>query len=130
MTDPRFDPSALRILLVEDNDELRNLITTGLGQAGHWVTPAEDGEKGLAALHAGSFDLLITDMIMPGSEGIEVILSALAECPKMKVIAMSGGSLQGGHDFLPLAEKVGASAVMQKPFGLGELLETVRRVFE
>lgn len=130
MPDPSSTPRPKRILVVEDNNELRTLVERALASQGYQVTAAVDGDKGLAELRTSRFDLLITDLIMPGSEGIEVILEAKASAPGMKIIAMSGGSLRGGHDYLPLAGTLGAAAILRKPFGLGEMLEAVERTLD
>jgi len=65
---------------------------------------------------------------VPGLEGIEIILTARGLAPETRIIAMSGGAMNGGHDYLPLAEKMGAAAVLQKPFDRAQLVETISRV--
>jgi DNA-binding NtrC family response regulator len=123
-------PECARILVVEDNDELRNLVVRALIGRGYAVESAADGDKGSEAMRRDRFDLLLTDLIMPGQEGIELILAARSCSPGLKIVAMSGGSLQNGHDYLPLASKLGAAAVLAKPFSLPDLLGTVSQVIK
>lgn len=119
---------ATRVLLIEDNDEFRTVLERILAREGFDVHAVEDGTKAVAALRQGGFALILTDLIVPGQEGIEIILTARGLLPDAKIIAMSGGAMHGGNDYLPLANKLGASAVLRKPFGRDELLESINRV--
>ncbi len=117
-----------KVLLIEDNDEFRMLLGRLLSLEGFGVHAVETGDKAIEALRHQHFDLILTDLIVPGLEGIEIILTARGLAPETRIIAMSGGAMNGGHDYLPLAEKMGAAAVLQKPFDRAQLVETISRV--
>lgn len=99
-----------------------------LRMSGHEVTTATDGNEALA--HAGreNFDLMITDIIMPDRDGIEVIVALRKTMPALKVIAISGGGRLNAKDYLNIAQKLGASATLAKPFSGSDLVATVERV--
>jgi len=89
------------------------------------VPIASDGVRGLRMFRSEQPDLVITDIIMPEKEGIETIREIRGDCPDAKIIAISGGGRIGNMDFLKVAEKVGASEIIAKPFdptGLGNIV--------
>ena len=77
--------------------------------------PARDGREGLDMLSKAKFDVVITDIIMPEVEGIEVLRTIKKDSPDTRVIAMSGGGRVGNTDFLKIAETLGADAILYKP---------------
>lgn len=113
------------ILLVDDDPSVRQVVSEMLRQAGHDVTPAENGRVALAQLRERTFDLVITDLIMPEQEGIETIAEIRRHEPNMRIIAMSGGGRLGPGDYLETARYLGADATLAKPFGRQELIATV-----
>ena len=113
------------ILVVDDQKELRAMVRRVLSEAGYEVAEAEDGAVGLAAFRARPPALVITDIIMPEREGIEVIATIKRERPAVKVLAMSGGGRTHVMDFLAIARKVGADATLEKPFRKSDLLARV-----
>lgn len=115
-----------KILLVEDEKSFRELMKHVLGIEGFYVRTASNGREALEHIRKNRFDLVITDMIMPEMEGIEMILELRSAVPDLKIVAMSGGESGISGDFLPLARTLGASAVLKKPFGREALLEMVR----
>lgn len=118
-----------RILLIEDDDAIRELVTLMLTQAGHTVTGAANGNEGLAKFRVGAFDLLITDLVMPEKEGIEVLREIQGKDKGLKTIAMSGGGKFGGADtYLRLASLLGAKTIISKPFTRDEFIATVNQV--
>jgi DNA-binding response OmpR family regulator len=118
-----------RILLIEDHERLRELLTTALSAAGHSVVGAEDGDIGLDAFRAhGPFDLVITDIVMPNREGIGTIL-ALKQVSDVPIIAMSGGGRSvGSDDALDSARLLGATTTISKPFALREMIEMIESI--
>ncbi|HNB28254.1 MAG TPA: response regulator [Alphaproteobacteria bacterium] len=106
----------LRILLIDDEDAVRRVIQRMLETLGHRVDEAESGRGGLLALHEASYDLVITDIVMPGMEGTEVVSIVKRQWPQVPVIAMSGGGHIGDPDNLRTARELGAAATLQKPF--------------
>ena len=118
-----------RILVIDDDRLVRFTIRTALEQAGHTVAEAEDGARGLVAFDAGTYDLVITDLLMPEKDGIETIAHFRAEFPRVRIIAMSGGGTRvRGERYLGTAAEIGADAILSKPFEIAALLDTLRRV--
>lgn len=113
------------ILVVDDQKELRTVVSRVLTEANYEVTEAEDGAAALAAFRANPPALVITDIIMPEKGGIEVIATMKRERPEVKVLAMSGGGRTHVMDFLAIARKVGADAALEKPFRKSDLLARV-----
>lgn len=118
-----------RILLAEDDDSMRDFLTKALKRAGHEVEPVGDGEEGLEALgdRAGVFDLLLTDIVMPGVDGIELARRAAEIDPGLKIMFITG--------FAAVALNAGSNApkdakVLSKPFHLRDLVDEVARVME
>lgn len=115
-----------RILLVEDEDDLRRLLRLMLVKSGYTVVEARNGKEALAAVQpAEPFDLILTDLIMPEKEGIEIIGAFRNDFPDTKIIAMSGGGRANAVDYLKVAEIMGAHAVLAKPFSNETLIQTV-----
>jgi CheY-like chemotaxis protein len=121
----------LRILVVDDDTAVRGAIKMVLEQDGHEVTLAANGRAGVAAVEAGTFDLVICDIFMPGMDGIETIHAFHRHNPRMPVIAMSGFMFRDGQtpapDYLSLSTKLGAAYSLRKPFRPHELLKAVRQ---
>lgn len=105
---------------------MRDVLEIALGNGGFQVVTAADGHEALALAKLMHFDLVITDLIMPGMEGIETIMELRALAPEIKIIAISGGPPGGRGDSLSLAHSLGASAVLKKPFNREIFITTVR----
>jgi DNA-binding response OmpR family regulator len=125
MTDPA---SPSRILLIEDDVSLRALLLQVLAIDQYDVVPAADGREAMTLAAQQPFDLVITDLIMPHKEGIETIMELRRKHPGTRIIAMSGGGVGSGQDYLTLAGKLGASRLLAKPFGLDVFSAAVREV--
>jgi DNA-binding response OmpR family regulator len=119
-----------RIIVIDDEAALRRAIRRALETAGHVVREASDGEMGLKALADHGADLVITDIFMPGQDGIVTVRRIRQEFPAVKVIAMSGGDSTGRMDLRPDAVLLGAAMSLAKPFAPAELLAVVRQVLE
>lgn len=120
-----------KILLVDDEEAIRKMVKAMLGDE---LYEFEEASNGLDAQHLlkkdAAFDLIITDVIMPDCDGIELVMAVRRKLPDIKVIVMSGGGrVRAGH-YLDLAEKLGAANVFEKPFDTAELRETVRRLLD
>ncbi len=114
------------VLVVDDQDQVRQLIRETLEQAGYDVEEARDGKEGLDLYRTRSTDLVIMDILMPDQDGLETIMTLHREFPDARVIAMTGGSEAiGVLNFLDVAKMLGASRTLQKPFELKVLLDTV-----
>lgn len=121
----------LRILVVDDNADMRELMRVVLEQAGYAVHLAEDGEAGLTAQRAQPADLIVADIFMPNRDGLEIIGQLRSDYPAVKVLAISGGgSRVKGASYLATAREVGAHRVLAKPFDADELLRAVRALLD
>jgi DNA-binding response OmpR family regulator len=116
-----------RILLIDDDDPLRSVIAQNLIIAGHTVVQAADGRQGVDLFHATPVDLVLTDLVMPGKEGIETIIELHRERPELPIIAMSGGMPRSAM-YLDIAAKLGARRALSKPFTPETLLKAIEEV--
>jgi CheY-like chemotaxis protein len=114
-----------RILLIEDDANVRLALKQALQRAGHEVAEARDGRDGVERYSAQPADLVVTDLVMPNQEGIETIEQLRRLTPSLPIVAISGGGRTGNRDVLALAAKVGASRTMAKPFRPRELVQVI-----
>jgi CheY-like chemotaxis protein len=115
-----------RILLIDDEPQLRTTLILALKRAGHQVHSAGDGEEGIAFLASRTVDIVITDIMMPRKEGIETIIELRKLYPDIKIVAISGGGRTGNVGFLEMAKKFGAAHTLAKPFTMKALVDCVR----
>ena len=115
----------LRILVVDDDALVREMLARILVAANHEVTKAADGNEGLHLFDGGAFDLVITDILMPEMEGIETIQELRRRNRETKIIAISGGDRSGNKMYLAMAEKLGADGVLAKPIRQKDLLDKI-----
>jgi CheY-like chemotaxis protein len=116
------------VLVIEDMAGVQHTINTMLRRAGHTVTLASNGSDGLALLQEQKFDLVITDILMPDVDGLQV-LARLSQMPgRPPVIAMSGGGAGVSAEATLSAAKQTADAFLQKPFEKAELLGAVEQL--
>jgi CheY-like chemotaxis protein len=114
-----------RILVIDDEAPVRDMIRQILERAGYEVVDAADGREGMVRFREQPTDLVITDILMPEQEGIETIRMLHREFPQTKILAISGGGRRGKLDVLPTAETFGAHRSLPKPFERKELLEAI-----
>src|SRR5690349_15882016 len=114
-----------RILLIDDDDLLRTALRLTLAHFGHTVIEARDGKEGMRLFPTAAADLVITDIVMPEKEGLEVLMELRKQRPPVKIIAISGGGRVSPDDYLNTARQMGAARVLAKPFTNEELLATV-----
>ena len=117
-----------KVLVIEDDDAVRQVLCRVLAEFGRYEpVGAADGREGVEALRHGTFGLVITDLLMPGQDGIETIERVREMDQKIPIIAISGS---GTGEFSPLAGAalIGATQTLHKPFGADELLEAVQGV--
>nr|WP_256467240.1 response regulator [Bradyrhizobium sp. 30] len=116
-------------MIVDDDPAVQMTIRLFLERAGHQITVAGDGRKGLALFEAGQFDLLFLDIFMPGMDGLETMRHIRALQPAIPIVVISGRSFtpdaHAEPDFLKMATKLGAVASLQKPFRADALLAAV-----
>ena len=114
------------VLVVEDNDAYRTLIAEVFTAAGFDVCAEPDGRRVVAILRERRIDLVITDLVMPGRDGIETMSELRSSHPRLPVIAISGDVPLNRDLYLTIAEKLGASRVLAKPFKMDQLLTAAR----
>src|SRR4029077_15593564 len=107
---------------IDDEILVRRTLEAVLSAKGHVVSLAEEGENGLDQLKKAEFDLIITDLIMPGMEGLETIMAIRKRSRTARILAISGGGRGGTADFLRMARELGADEALKKPFSTDELL--------
>ena len=115
----------MRILVIDDEASLRLLIRRILEASGHQIVEAADGRTGLAAFQTQPFDAVVTDIVMPETEGAETILALRKLDKNVRIVAISGGGSLMSLDLLKLARSLGADATLPKPFSAEELLGCV-----
>ncbi|MCC7048705.1 MAG: response regulator [Alphaproteobacteria bacterium] len=113
------------ILVIDDDQTIRDAIKLMLETRGHRIHTASDGSKGLLCVEANKIDLVITDVLMPGQEGIETIRSLRQRADRVPILAISGGGQTHFRDALEAARLLGANATLSKPFAMPELTRTV-----
>lgn len=119
----------LRILLVEDSDDILFLMKTELERMGHMVTTAENGERGLEAARAQAPDLVISDIRMPLMDGYELI-RCVREAPQLSGIpAIAFTGFQDTAD-IERALEAGFNACLSKPAESEEIADLIRRLIE
>jgi DNA-binding NtrC family response regulator len=117
-----------KILLVDDEEAIRKMVRAVLGNELYEFGEAVNGLEAQALLGKQHFDLIITDVIMPDCDGIELVMAIRRKQPDIKVIVMSGGGrVRAGH-YLDLAGKLGAAKVFEKPFDTAALRQTVKEL--
>lgn len=105
-----------KVLVVEDDESFRTMLEMKLRKLGHDVYSAANGCAALELALEHNVDLVITDIIMPEREGLEVILDLRRGAPHIPIIATSGGGRYTNFDALSVATKFGAVCALQKPF--------------
>lgn len=117
------------VLVIDDNQDMRELVQVILEGAGYRVELAADGHSGVEMQRRQPVDLVLTDIFMPNQDGLETIAQLRKDFPKLKIIAFSGGGKTShSHSYLLVAAEIGANAVLTKPFEQEDLLRTVREL--
>jgi DNA-binding NtrC family response regulator len=117
-----------RILIIDDEPYILLMLKKMLERAGYEVDLASNGREGMAVFEQDSADLVITDIIMPDKEGLELILEMKKKRPELKIIAMSGGGRISPESYLECARHFGAEKVFQKPFRQKEIVSAVKEL--
>jgi len=128
MEQPAQTGAGIRILLADDDEVLRVVQADFLRRFGFTIHAAEDGRAAMRYLEGQEVDLVITDMVMPVSDGVELIRHIRKTYPQLKVIAISGGGATKRELLLDIARVLGVSRTLEKPFTMTALLKTVREV--
>lgn len=113
------------ILVIDDDEAFRSMLRRTLERGGHAVAEAEEGAAALRAVSATPIDLVITDIIMPGMEGLQTIQELRRSHPHIKIIAITGGGRMQPEGFLKVAKMFGAVCILSKPFENTELFAAI-----
>ncbi len=117
------------ILVIDDDEGIRELYRRILEKAGYQVFDAPDGEAGIRLFREKPADLVLTDIVMPEKEGLETIMELKKEFSQVRIIAISGGGkATTSFTCLHLAKMLGADQALTKPIPRTKLLETVKAV--
>jgi CheY-like chemotaxis protein/phosphoribosyl 1,2-cyclic phosphodiesterase len=123
----RVAPQRLRVLIVDDDPNMRLLVKAALGREGFALTEAEDGEQGLALIRSGGADLVLLDLNMPKVDGLTVLrnLRGQASSRDLPVVLLTA---EGDEKTTALGFEAGATDYLAKPFTVPQLLARVRAV--
>jgi len=112
----------MKVLVIEDNADLRDYLRQALKLEGHEVLSARNCKEALSMLDGKAFDAVVTDLFMPEMDGIETITALRRRLPDARVIAISG---RPGVDYLTVARELGVKHTLRKPFEIEELLQAL-----
>jgi signal transduction histidine kinase/CheY-like chemotaxis protein len=121
--EPRTRPTT--ILLIDDDDKFRGASLRMLQHAGYAVLGAREGNQALSLMRGTPVDVVLTDVLMPGTDGLETILQIQRQFPGMRIIAMSGGGTISAADCLAMCQKLGVAVTLRKPFTQEDLLGAI-----
>lgn len=119
-----------RVLIIEDEAELIEMIKTSLIRRKYTVLEAVNGKDALLHFKPSMTDLVITDLIMPEEDGLKVIMKLKELKPSLKIIAISGGGKAGPGGYLNLARALGAHATLSKPFSINDLILKIEELLD
>jgi len=119
-----------RILIIDDEAMMRDLIANILEREGYETITASGGKDGIKIHRENPADLIITDLIMPEKDGLETIMELRRDYQDVKIIAMSGGGKIDPETYLQIAKTMGAIKTIAKPFDRKELLKTIQKLLE
>ena len=117
-----------RILVIDDEQMIRQTLRSILERAGHSVLDAANGREGMRLWRDEPVDVVVTDIYMPEKDGVQVLLEMKHVARKPKIIAMSGGGQKGLLDWRTSALELGADGVLLKPFEERTVLFTIQEV--
>ena len=117
-----------KILIIDDDADILKVTQRLLHRGGFEVDIAQDGEEGLSLFNQKKFDCVITDMIMPKKEGVEVIVEIKKKDPKVKIIALTGGGHISSDFYIKAAKQFHVDLALSKPFDPKELLAKVKEI--
>ncbi len=119
-----------RILIIDDDIQILNMLRQTLERKGYEVAVAPDGKEGLRIYRENPSDLIVTDLLMPEKEGIETIAELRRDFPDVKIIAISGGGRLDPEQYLRMAKSFGAQYTFAKPVEREELLKAIQELLK
>ena len=124
---PEKEQSIASILVIEDEDAIRETLSEMLELGGHAITLAENGEEGLKRFNESHFDIVFTDLGMPGISGWEVARSVRAMREDIPIIMVTGWGVGIGKEEM---DENGVNEVLPKPFDIDFVLDLIQRIME
>lgn len=118
----------MRVLVIDDNDDLGRMLVEALVGAGYEARHAADGQAAVRAFESYGADVVVVDMFMPGMDGLELIARLKRKPNRMRIIGISGGGRAGDIDLLRMASRLGAHATLAKPFRPSELIAKIKEL--
>jgi CheY-like chemotaxis protein len=119
-----------QVLVVDDEDQVRKLIRLVMEQEGHTVVEASNGKRATQRIQEAEIDLVISDVVMPDMDGLELIREIRRTYQGIKILAISGAGKEGPGLYLNIAERFGADAILMKPFAPDQLIEKVSALLQ
>ncbi|MCR5028262.1 MAG: response regulator [Fibrobacter sp.] len=117
-----------KVLIIDDEEDIRSVLKDMLGMSGYDVDTAEDGRKAKELYDKTDYDVVITDIIMPEQDGFEVILDYRNKNQLDRIIAISGGGRTSSEDYLNIASHFGVSSIFSKPPNYKDLIAKVDEI--
>ncbi len=117
-----------RILVVDDNNDIRKMLRLMLEVEGYSVQDAASGDTAVQIIRTTPVDVVITDLIMPNIDGLEIIMELRKNYPGIRIIAITAGGRIGPFTYLDLTTKLGAALPYTKPFDQKEIVRAVREL--
>lgn len=119
------------VLIIDDSSEFRAVFKEVLQKSGYNVIEASNGQEGIELYRRTPTDIVITDLIMPGKEGLQTIMDLNREFPGVKIIAMSGGGFESPCTYLEGAKFIGGvKYTFSKPFAMGAMIDAINELLE
>ncbi len=119
-----------RILVIDDDVQILDMLKQTLEREGYEVVDTDSGKEGIRLYREDPTDLVITDILMPETEGVEVILDLRRDFPDVKIIAISGGGQVSSEVYLRVAKNLGAEYTFSKPVTREKLLKAIKELLE
>jgi len=117
-----------KILLIDDDQTVQSVFSQFLKGLGYEILQAENGKEGMELLKKHQPDLVVTDILMPEMDGLEILLAIRKAEEKVPIIAISGGARNLNIDFLQQAKMFGAKHVFEKPVPLDVLQNAIKGI--
>ena len=117
-----------KVLIIDDEKDIRSVLKDMLGMSGYDVDTAEDGRKAKELYDKTDYDVVITDIIMPEQDGFEVILDYRNKNQLDRIIAISGGGCTSSEVYLNIASHFGVSSIFSKPPNYKDLIAKVDEI--
>lgn len=120
----------MKIVIIDDDRLVRDTLLNYLDDDEYDAVGAADGQKGLDLVAEHNPEVVVTDILMPNKEGMETISELKKAYPDIRIVAMSGQNWSGFTSYLDMASRLGAHAVLSKPFSRKDFISTIKGVAE